>query len=67
MLGFGQGGRELKLSGTGRGLQLPGAGRGLQLPGTSVPGTGGGLELPGTRRGRGTKKNGGFLSALPAL
>ena len=67
MLGFGQDGRGLQLPGTsvprtGPGLQLPGTGRGLQLPGT-----GRGLKLPGTRRGRGEKKNGGILWALPAL
>ena len=63
MLGFGQDGRGLQLSGTSvpgtaQGLQLPGTGCGLQLPGTSVP---------STRRGRGKKKNGRILWALPAL
>ena len=60
MLGFGQDGRGLQLSGTGQGLQLPGTsvprtGRGLQLPGT-----GRGLQLPGTRRGRGKKRTAEF-------
>ena len=67
MLGLDQDGWGLQLPGTsvprtGRGLQLPGTGRGLQLPGT-----GRGLQLPRTRRGRGKKKNGGILWALPAL